>query len=93
MEISKMLHQQKNFLKLVMGLFLKKSAFRAKTTQQKSTFRATKAVRGRVKHATIALCIVEFQKTSAGAGGFWFALSAYLFLASHGIMTLFPVRK
>ncbi len=82
----------KKNLKLVMGLFLKKSAFRAKTAQQKSAFRATETSRSRVKHATIVLCIVGLRNRPAGAGGLWFALSAYLFLALHGILTLFPAR-
>jgi calcineurin-like phosphoesterase family protein len=59
---------------------------------QKSAFRATETSRSRVKHATIVLCSVGLRNRPAGAGGLWFALSAYLFLALHGILTLIPAR-
>ena len=60
---------------------------------QKSAFRATETSRSRVKPATIVLCIVGLRNRPAGTGGLWFALSAYLFLVLHGILTLLPARK
>ena len=73
--------------------YSQKSAFRAKTARQKSAFRATETSRSRVKPATIVLCIVGLRNRPAGTGGLWFALSAYLFLVLHGILTLLPARK
>ena len=39
------------------------------------------------------LCFALLRNRPAGAGGLWFALSAYLFLALHDILTLIPARK
>lgn len=39
------------------------------------------------------LCYTLLRDHPAGAGGLWFALSAYLFLALHGILTLIPAKE
>ena len=39
------------------------------------------------------LCYTLLRNRPAGVGGLWFALSAYLFLVLHGILTLLPVRE
>ena len=73
--------------------YSQKSAFRAKTARQKSAFRATETSRSRVKPATVVLYFALLRNRPTAAGGLWFALSAYLFLALHDILTLIPARK
>ena len=91
------LHNEWAFLPAVLlGLF---SVFMVRRTKENPPSESERAVIRKRNLISLlgwvvfaVLCFALLRNRPAGAGGLWFALSAYLFLALHGILTLFLER-
>ena len=92
------LHNEWAFLPAVfLGLF---SVFMVRRTKENPPSESERAVIQKRNLISVLgwvvfaiLCYTLLRDHPAGAGGLWFALSAYLFLVLHGILTLSPVRE